>query len=258
MREPFPDFDNLSAYVDGELDPWRAAEIAARAARDPAVSAEIAKLHAMRAGVAGIGEDAVILRHGGGRVAGRTATPRGGMVIAVAAAFCLAIAVLVLFLPGHSHQQPDDSPAVAAIAVHDRWLEDGGGLMQPADLPSSERTMLLAASGLIEVHRDPAVPLGEFSAAHFGFVGANGCRLSLFEIAVGEGDLQLDAWPPTPDLRVATWRSGAVRFVAVARDMNATRFTVVTDALRDSTLVPDGARGEVVAALKAARQPCLG
>lgn len=256
MRETYPDFESLSAYVDGELAPERAAEIADLAARDRSVAQQLARLHALKASVSGLG----------GRT-GPAPAPRevcgrlhGARVVAALAACLVMLAAGIALFAFAVFDGERRSPALVAdaVALHDDWLKTGSGPLAPAAMPPGQRASLLAASGLIQVHHDAAARLGAFAASHSGFVGANGCRLSLFEVPVSEADAAAEPMVGDDALHVASWQTADTRFIAIARDMNKTRFAVVTEALRNSTEEPAATDGDVMASLEAARQPCLG
>jgi hypothetical protein len=220
----------------------------------------VAKLHQLRQGVAGIVPDIVLLpsRAGGGASSsGRGARRLASM--ALAASLALAVFAGASFWAGIGPFERSGGPLISAvIAEHDRWLSTGRGELLPADLPASAGARLLAASGLVQVHHDTALRLDGVTITHSGFVGAHGCRLSLFEVPVDAGEgLLIDALTASGDgVRAEEWANRTGRFVVVARDMDPTRFSVVVDALKRST-GEGGVDETVVAGLESARQPCL-
>lgn len=257
MREVEPDFETLSAYVDGELDAADAARIAALAASDPTVATRIAKLHQLRASISALaGAEVVMATPVGHALRGRF----GALRWSAALAACVVLLVCAAaFWLGTSEMRRGEGGIVAALVeTHDDWLATGRGQLAPAELAESQRSVLLAAAGLIQVHADPALEIGDVRVGHFGYVGANGCRLSLFELPVEEDrDLSDSLWASLESgLRLADWASETTHFVVVARDMNDQRFETVVGALRKATR-ERGATREMIARLESARQPCL-
>lgn len=257
MRESEPDFETLSAYVDGELDAASAAHIAALAANDPRVAARVSKLHQLRAGVSALaGSDVVVATAVGRAPRGRFGALR--WPAALAASLVLLVCAAALWFGTGEVRQGEGGLVATLVETHDEWLATGHARLAPAELPESPRSILLAAAGLIQVHADPSLDIGGVQVGHFGYVGANGCRLSLFELPVEmDGEVSDGLWASLESgLRLADWTSGSTHFIVVARDMNDQRFETVVGALRKATR-ERGATREMIARLESARQPCL-
>lgn len=257
MHESDPSFETLSAYVDGELDAASAARIAHLAASDPTVALRLAKLHQLRAGVSALTGTEVVLAPAVGRRS-RDQLDIRSWSVALAGCFILLISAAALWFSTNDARQDGGSLVAALVETHDEWLTTGRVQLAPTNLPESERSILLAAAGLIQIHADPSLVIGGKSVGHFGYVGANGCRLSLFELPVDESaSITGNLWVSIEsDLRLADWVAGTTHFIVVARDMNEQRFETVVRALRTATH-RQGTTREMVARLQAARQPCF-
>ncbi|VVT25851.1 hypothetical protein [Rhizobium sp. EC-SD404] len=256
MNDQFPDFETLSAYVDGELDAQHAAAIAALAARDPAIASHLAKIHQLRSAVSRLSSDVVVLPLPGS-MQGRWGVRSSRWVAFAAAIACVVAGSLVT---GPWLEFGEDSNAIgleSIISAHDDWLRTGRGQLLSASLPESQTVDLLAAAGLVQVHYDERQMIGGVDMTHSGFVGAKGCRLSLFRGSLAVKEAAITGEISDGDLHVASWTGGAFRYVVVARSMDEGRFALVVDALRQATGNAEGRARDVIAALEGARQPCM-
>jgi anti-sigma factor RsiW len=258
VSERHPDFDALSAYVDGELPPEQAARVAAAAASDPEVAGQLATLHALRASVSQLKPEVVISPLNAGRPRGRRAMAGRTLLLAGAAAV-----VIVAALAWHTRTVPvvdTESPHAAIqplIDDHDAWIATGVSDYRDVAARSEEFKQLLAQAGLDLVHAVVSVDDGGRLTRHYGFLGSRGCRLSLFE-SPGAGGAGTVATAVDADAGLATaaWAVGDVRYVVVARSMSGERFAAVVAALRDATQRGGAPDSYAVAALRNARQPC--
>lgn len=248
-------FDELSAYVDGELDPSEAAQIASAAVSDPALAEAIARLHALRASVAASGPDRIYIPP-------TTISPvrshRNSMMLGWAVAAILLVAIILI-----PPLQRDEAPTLArelnpVIELHDRWLEIR---TPPAALDVASHgpvESLLARTGLRLVLRERVEIGTDTEATHTRFVGERGCHLSLFETTteIISGNLEIAT---ESGLHLARWSSQEGRaYILVARDMDPSRFAVIAGSLHE--ILPESdSDGEhrLAYSLEDARQRCV-
>lgn len=239
--------DTLNAYVDGELTEDMAARVANRAAADPVVAARIARLRELKAGVASI----VDLHEAPDTVRPRR---RAGAFVATAAALLLAIGVGWHLWPDLTGSTEASDPVVAA---HDAWADavaEDGSPGAPDWLAK-----VMQPTGLRLVRAEPLDGSQGLRGVHYAFVGTNNCRLSLFELPNTGSDKRSTDLLVESDgaLRYARWRQVDRSYVAVARNMDATRFTTITTALHEATRTRSQPEADLLAMLSAARQRCL-
>lgn len=257
MSRPPLSFDELSAYVDGELDAAASARIAALAAQDPEIANAIARLHAVRAAIADDLPDIVQIGPAVPRATRRLTT---WLLPAALAASILALVVLGIgqFSAGDGKPAGTSRDVAAMVELHDRWLETSvpSAALRVASNGPVDR--LLSVAGLRLVLRD-SVAIDDRDAFYSRFVGERGCRLSFFEHEVETVDDQdgMDL-SSQGDLLVADWFKGGRRYTMVARSMDPARFATIAGSLRD--VLPSDQADEAVrlaGSLAAARQPCL-
>ena len=255
MTDNTPDFDTLSAYVDGELSAREMALVARLAASDPQVALRIEKLSALKNAVAGFAEPAGVLVVSRAKPAVR----RPAIFVWVAAA-CL----LALILGGAIYWRERDlgGPVLAdvatldgALSLYDSWSAGtaGRGAAHPvADFDAPR----LDSAGLFLQLAEPRVMIGNHVARQFGYVGVHGCHLSLFswnEIG-GAGGLELDL---SNNIDMASWEASGARYLLVSRRMNGSRFAIIAGALRQITDTHGRPDTETVELLGSAHQPCV-
>jgi anti-sigma factor RsiW len=240
----------LNAYVDGELTPAAAAEIARRAANDPALAARIARLHRLKAAVAeSFAPDLDTLpAMPAPRPAASRPTPRRLRVaLGLVAGLVLAVAAGAWLHTPRPALQPE-------VAVHDAWAESETEAAAEAPI---WLTAVIEATGLRLARVAPLRSHDGRAGVHYAFVGTNQCRLSLFEMpAARTGDSALTLLVQG-NLRSAHWRAGGQGYLVIARDMDGARFATIAAALNEATITrrtPEPAR---LALLRAARQRCL-
>lgn len=263
-----PDFETLSAYVDGELDAAHAARIADLAAGNPAIAQRIAKLHELRAAVGALSPDVVVLplpRAARSRPASRSGRLLSGWR-AAAAGMLLAVGLSAL---GWGLAGPDGSLApggwlATAVERHDRWANAPIDRATMVGLADETHAFLLARSGLNLAHRGSWRTEDGRLIVHTGYLGSRGCRLSLFEIArderaqtAGDGTEDGVAITYSNMLLQATWRTAQAEYVLLARKMDETRFAVLARALHETTVTPAEPTATLLARIETARQPCL-
>jgi anti-sigma factor RsiW len=262
--QPITD-ETLSAYVDGELRHGEAALVARSAATDPKVAERIAVLQGLKAGVAGMVDDVVVIDP-------RMPVARGGhrrswswALGAFAAAIIVAVSVVWLAAPtGRPIGNGEDRLVTAHangwiegfVIRHDAWIDAAEPVVttQSFDFQLED---LMARSGLRLVHHTLS-PIGEaLEARHTAFVGQRGCRLSLFQ-AVSPSDLtapltiMIDA-----GLLTANWAHEGRSYALVTRNMDSTRFATIAATVHGASRDLGAVDVQALARLQQARQPCL-
>ncbi len=245
MKPEDKELQTLSAYVDGELEPGEAAEVAAEIAGDRDAARTVANLTALKAGV----RDAF---DAGPGAAPDVSSARRRPAFAAAA---VVMACLIGLGGVWWTYQSDTGSGILANAVqhYDGW-QDTGTLKQ-ASVPGSIFVPDLTQAGLTARTIEPAVTLGTVTASHVTYLGRRGCRLSLYAYPAAGAE---DATPiaASADVLVDRWSVRDLEYLLVARRMNAERFEVLAGAMRKATrdaAPPDDATR---IAMSRARQPC--
>jgi len=238
--------DDLNAFVDGELTPPEAARVAEAVAADPALAQKVARLHALKAALAGFAEDRPLPQ------VAPVKRPRGlgwrkrvGLA-AVAALVALTFGALPRAMP------PADEGVSPRMHLHDQWLQDRAGVA-PVAMPDAFDWLqsVTGASQLQLVHHRI-----DAEGAHFGFRGSNACRLSLF-ITAAEGADQPIRLLLTDAVQHATWQAGGLSFEMIARDMAPARFASVASGLEQGSAARAAPSPQHIALVQSARLPCM-
>lgn len=220
------DWEALNAYVDGELDPARTAEVAERIAHDPALARQTAALTGMKAALAETPDTpafdfdppATESRH-----------RRRWLAIAASAAFILAASAfwatqfdqatptwLTAAATAHSNlaAQQTDAPLyaeqVAAVAGFRPYIPD----LVAAKLS-------LAAAAPFPVNGSPG-------GLALQYTGTRGCRVTYVafpseDFTLGESLAQIE----TGGLTGYGWRVGAIGYALLAQGMDPNRLAVI-------------------------------
>jgi anti-sigma factor RsiW len=247
----------LSAYVDGMLAPEEAAVVARRAAEDESVARRIAMLQSLRAGVAALAPD-VVLPKVDGVPSARRQRFWWRLSGAMAAAVLLAALVGAGWQAGWRLQPQAGAALTQMIASHDAWRGTTVEPLLPAGIASPRTTALMAATGLRLVHEEVVVLPDGGAARHSGYLGSNGCRLSLFEIPVARAatEASMLAFSDADDLLQASWQIADTRYVMIARSMDSVRFATIASSVRAAAEAAAD-EADLMAALEGARQRCL-
>ncbi|MCC5969314.1 MAG: hypothetical protein JJU15_05155 [Pararhodobacter sp.] len=250
---PVPD-STLNAYVDGELSSHEAAALAHRAAHDPGVAARIAQLHHIKAAVGALADDLDFADPPEfSRPSRALRWPRRAL-FAVAAVLVLALGVARVLVPQTGPDTAVETARSPLVEGHDSW---SAAFERSHDVPVAPEWLegLMTATGLTLVHAAPSVA-GTDRVMHYAFVGANDCRLSLFEhLMPGEVDMALSV-EFEGALSTARWQMHGFGYTMVARDMDRARFTTIAAAVLDVTRIRAPVGEAIVASLRAARQRC--
>jgi len=266
--QPIPD-EALNAYVDGALTCDEAAQIALCAASDPGTASRIALLHQLKAGVAGIADDLVMidLPVPVRRRPWPRALPVATGALAVAALVALVALSFSWLTPGADGPvvpaagrfagSTDDTALERFILRHDAWI----GMDAQAAGPHSVGDWLedlMRQTGLRLVHHALPRPDDTDQSQQFSFVGPNGCRLSLFEAA----SLPHRSAPfnvmINDGLLTASWALEGRRYAMVARNMDSTRFATISAVVHEASRDRGAVDALALVSLQQARQPCLG
>ncbi|MFN4098350.1 MAG: anti-sigma factor family protein [Pararhodobacter sp.] len=263
-NQPVTD-ETLNAYVDGALTSEDAARIAQCAASDPRIARRIALLYQLKAGVAGLADDVVMID----LPMQDTPAPRRRYLPvalgALAATVLLALSLLWFVQAGDRPVEAatDSAPVVGDttlarfITRHDAWIASAEQTVSP-DSVGFGLEELMGATGLRLVHHALSSAADTDPGQQFAFVGPNGCRLSLFEVASPSGWSAPLNLTISDGLLTARWLLDGQGYALIARTMDPARFAtisaVVHDALRDRGSVD----AQALASLQRARQPCLG
>ena len=236
-----PSWEELNAYVDGELDRAHAAEIADAAAGDPRLAGQIAQLMRAKSGVS-LAAEAVapeslrVFLQGRERTSGWQALRRQAM----AASFLVALFGAGLYLQQQSIEQPgwfaeaqalhtsfaaqeqvSALPAMPATA----FALEGKFVLLP-DLAAGELTLV----GLQTLTRET----GELNGVAAHYRGNRGCQVTL--IALPYAPEAIEAEAPVParkgDLNSLVWRDGDAGYLLLGSGMDPARFKLLADKVQ--------------------------
>ena len=250
----------LNAYVDGELEPDQAAQVAAALAHDREAAAQVATLAKLRATV-----KAASPLPAPPPFALPRARPRAARWLPWAAAACLALLVGAASL-GIGHRQAPGSSLSAAVAAHQLWLAQtmpGEAPRLGVELAGADAGALpdltLASLRLVHLSLDPAGRRGGGMLA--GYVGPNGCRVGLW-IAPVEATLPLQPAAQDRDgLAIRAWRGERASYALLGRGIDPARLDGIAALVARITRDEPGIPREQVAALAEARSvgpACIG
>lgn len=255
------DFEALSAYVDGALSASDAAMLAERIAAEPGLAKAAARLTALKAASATrlptdpptppytLPTRALPVM--------RSPDPRRMQkrIAAIAACLCAVVAggALTTFF-SHEAVAPAsgtfEAGRVDALALHDAW-SDTGGVLTPLANFDEERRQVMAATDLLPAFaRDGVAGTNAFHQE--GYVGANGCRVSVFLAPLGT---RLSLPTVAGDALAAAWDQEGEQALLVARAMDPVRFAKLAAALRDAP-TSGGESGDLIAALRSQLGGC--
>jgi anti-sigma factor RsiW len=259
-----PSWEELNAYVDGELAAEEAARVARAVADNPALAEQVARLTRLKALVDADAADMPEIR-----IAPMAVRRRLGAAAAGLAAIAAAALLALYALPGNEV----DAGTERALAAHEAWAEFGAG--QSANGVSAA-SYLAASQALgprlyipdlsaarLRVVRVSSVAArgGNPAAVHVGYAGTRGCRISLWVAPAGP------RIPETPTARgdgsntVFSWRVGSLGYTMIASGMDAERFDLIVRAAHRATKDFAPPESETRIALRRSRDvsaPCRG
>lgn len=220
------DWEALNAYVDGELEPAHAADIADRIAHDPALARQAAALTGMKAALAEPG-DIPAFDFASKATEGRHR--RRWLAIAASAAFILAASAF------WATQFDPAAPTwlTAAATAHDSLAAQ-----QTDALPQAEQIAAiagfqpyipdLAAAKLSLAAAAPFAVGGSAGGLALQYTGTRGCRVTYVAFpgegfALGENLARIESG----DLTGYGWRVGAIGYALLAQGMDPNRLAVI-------------------------------
>lgn len=231
-----PSWDQLSAYVDGELAAQEAAAVAAAIAADSDLAAQVATLTRLKAKAAEAATawDTAIpaqLPAAGWRILHRVRIWRPALA-AASLALVIALAAAAFMMPSQDQQA---GTLQVALDLHRSWIS------APAATPRADNVAAaaaladipdLTAAGLVLSHvAIPDVQAGRRPGVLFGFRGPRGCRVSLW-VSDAPGDVT--AVPTRQEfggLVGFVWRVQHKGYVLLTRDMDPQRFATLASAV---------------------------
>lgn len=250
----------LNAYVDGELEPDQAAQVAATLADDREAAAQVATLTKLRATV-----KAASPVPAPPPFALPRARSQAMRWAPWAAAACFALLIYAASL-GIGQRQAADSSLSAAIAAHQLWLAQTSPGPAPrlgVEFAGAEAGALpdlsLASLRLVHLSLDPAERRGGGMLA--GYVGPNGCRVGLWIAPVEAALPQQPAVQDRDGLLVRAWRGERASYALLGRGIDPARLDGIAALVARITRDEPGVPREQVAALAEARSvgpACIG
>lgn len=232
-RDRQHDFEQLNAFVDGELDVDARAAVASRAANDPEYARQLAALSRLKATlIRSIPAQVIALPQRPRRLRMRRAAA------AVAASLALIAAVGLGWLSHDRQSRPTlDSALAWSLEAHRGWLPRESGTVQEAKLRAASAvpgTTVpdLSANGLALAYAgERKAPDGQDTLL-VGYLGSRGCRLTML---VHRSATAAPAEPvviETGPVLAALWQAGSLRYALLAEGMAAPRFRLIADAVR--------------------------
>jgi hypothetical protein len=234
-------WDNLDAYVDGELPPAEAEALRQKAALDPNLRARIATLSRLKASTR-------LLGFATGKVSvQRRSNKRWPAGLAAAAMLALLIAIPAL-LPRSPEQE-----------AYDGWSNTTHGMAQSVSLNEAS-----VPGGVIPDLTSAHLDLAYVSqnagrrSVFLGYEGQHGCRLGLLIESV-QSEHGLFGRGPENAFQARRWTAGRTTYRLLARGMDPTRFEIVGQAVELLTRERDPDRLRVALGQSpASERPCTG
>lgn len=239
-----PSWTDLNAYIDGELPPGAAAEIAAAIAADAKLAAEVAALARLKAatGDALAVDPTEVPPIRLPRPAVRPVSRFGRHRPAIAAGLLLAV---VIGLASWSLVPNSHATGVWLAAIEARhvgWLADdphpepidGDAIVLASAADGPGRVPDLGPAGLSVAHLAVDAS-GRMPGLYVGYVGVNGCRLGLWIGPAPEGMPADLTERRAAETHSFTWRVGDTGYAVLARDMDERRLTAIAGYLERLT-----------------------
>lgn len=251
-------WEQLNAYVDGELAPADAAAVASAVAGDPALAARIATLAKLRAAVTGLPRETAPPFVTSFRRRSVTAAARRLAALAAAVMVVAGLGSAVWFASGSS---PADLSA--ALAANRPWL---AGREAPAtaavsvELSGARSSALpdLSAASLRLVRLDMLPDTAKSGEVFAGYEGPNGCRVGLWLSRQAPTNAVEPVRSEKNGISIRAWRSGDLGYAMVGVGLDEARLDLIA-ALAAKSLRNDGPASQQVAALNESRakgRPC--
>lgn len=250
-------WERLNAYVDAELDPASAADVAEAIARDPDLAARAAKLFRLKASVQASGA-ALTEVPPFAPMRPRPVTRRWSIRSAPAvAAALLLLAVAVGFGTMSWWRSLEEGWPAEALAAERMWLDSGGDeqpIRTKVDTPLAMEIPDLTAADLRVVYVSAETGTASGNGLFVGYRGDRGCRFGLWIGAARTGD---EADPKRWDTdrgQIRTWRTGEIGYAFLARGSDPVRFDRLADVVARITHQPAHPGEDLRTALREATQ----
>ena len=262
MTNKYANWEELNAYVDGELDTHDSARVARSVATDPTLAEQVAILTRLKAATAESLEPVDL----------PAVKPKRRLRwYGAAAAVVLMVAAGVGTYVATSPRQGDAGLLQRAAAAHRSWIERdeaddvrevGAGVLLSSlhRLGPEAHVPDLSASRLTISMVTTVPPSGaDGPALHIGYTGTRGCHISLW-ISPAAGTLgprlvERRAGP----VRSFVWRAGSLAYVLINSGMDEGRFSLIARTVHRATLERLPLDAEMRTALResrAASMPC--
>jgi len=256
------DFETLNAYVDGELDLARRAEIADAIAREPHLARQVAALSRLKSEVSGSVETPDLgIDLPDRRPRRRTLAIAAGIVVAFAAAGAIFVTTV------------SDAELAWAVNAHESWAgQPDGRLAEPRGEVALAALSRVGASAYV-----PELTAAKLRIAHVarvagpaggdavlvGYRGTRGCKISLL-VAPDTADAARSSPAPEPfdagALHGYRWRAGGFAYVILADGMAKARFSLIAMSVYRASLERSPLDPETRMALARSRAespPCM-
>ncbi len=244
MSEDRIDFETLNAYVDGELDLARRAEVADAVAREPYMARQVAALSRLKSEVAGSVETADLGIDLPGR---RPRAPRRALAIAASILFAI-VAASAIFVTSLRDAGPGAELAWA-VDAHQGWA----GQRRERSAEPDRNVVLAALSRVGAAAYAPELFAAKLRVAHVesvarpeggeallvGYRGTRGCKISLI-VATDPGAVSEPSPAPEPidagGPHGYRWRAGGLAYVMLATGMDRERFSLIAASAHRASL----------------------
>ncbi len=227
------EFERSNAFVDGELDRKARGEVLDAAANDPRLAKELSDLNRLKSAV----EDSVDVPDIDLPV---TRGPRGKIYrfgLAMAACLALFVAAGIGWWSMPSSAPSHGVPVAWAIEAHGSWSDAGPrAMLRPANIQLNAHVPDLSAAKLRIAHIGELKTPDGMPALVVGYLGTRGCRVTLLVDPAPEGLSEKAVKFEVDRLYGVVWRAGALRHVILAEGMAETRFGLIAETVRRSSL----------------------
>ncbi len=266
------DWQALNAYVDGELTPNEAAEIARRIAQDPATAESAATLSSLKSALLEQSEtpaDFVLLPR---EATGTNASLwQAGHTVAAAAVLVVCMAATAIWHWDNTRREDQALQITSwhqeAAGIHRNWIAKKPDQRPPSlNIPATAALSApkiqipdLSDSGLTAILLEPEAQLGGMSGYRIGYGGTRGCRISFF-VLQGDGGIPAHLIKRKQGgPQALAWRHDRAHYLLLAEGMAETRFDLIAQTLQNMTSDWRPLSPEIRTALQQNRQasaPC--
>ncbi|MFZ5791057.1 MAG: zf-HC2 domain-containing protein [Pseudomonadota bacterium] len=250
-------WERLNAYVDGELSPAEAAEVAAAVARDAELAGRVATLTRLKAATSGLAP-----QHPAPPPPRLPARRSRSYALPLVASLVLLIVAAVSIWLWRPDSQPPDSWLAQAAASHRAWIQSAGAGEAPGKvLAALQAGDIVDVPDLTDAHLSlvHAAAESKTGGVFLGYRGIHGCRVGLW---IGAPSPDLGAQPKpvaSDDIAGYAWRLGNTGYALLARGMDPSRLKQLADAVAKITGQGNRLNQEIRTALRNTAQtgaPC--